>query len=796
MQPVLFFMVMASVFAPAHAATTEEWPGFLLPALGSANVWRAVGGTAAAADIEVGGKRVVCLPCNFSAGIERAYWDADVALDLSEARGVRFYLYCGNPDPIGGLTFYFRSGKVWYSAPFSLEAAGKWRTVTVDKLDTSVEGGAPGWKRIDGVRLAAWRSANMDTELYVGGFAAVHAAGQIAVVRAESAAQDARTVKDTAQRVGRFLDELGVPFAAISDQDLTPDMLEGKQVAILPYNPAMCAQAMQALDVFVKGGGKLVSFYVLPKPLAEAVGLQAGQHVSEPRPGYFASIRPAEQPLNGLPAETAQTSWNIIQWTGERVAAMWWDAEGKPTGRPAIVATDRAVHMTHILLGDDPANKALLLLSMIGQFAPACWEQAAAGCLARAGTFGPFRDYDTARNEIRERLHGGVGEEFLTKAVALHDQTRGLVAAGQYVQAVECAKRLREVLARAWCAVQEPRANEFRGFWCHDAFGVAGMTWDDAVRLLAENGFTAVFPNMLWGGSAYYQSVVLPVAPEVAERGDQIAACAAACRKYDVQCHIWKVNWNMGGHAPVAFVQQMKAEGRTQVGVDGAARDQWLCPSHPGNQQLEIGAMVEVAAKYDIDGVHFDYIRYPDGSTCYCQGCKARFEAIIGREIARWPQDVAEGKALNAQWLQFRRDQITRVVAGVSEAIRSRKPGVKLSAAVFRNAPADRDTIGQDWRLWCEKGYLDFVCPMDYTAFDSDFERMARQQLVWAGKTPCYPGIGLSVWPDSEGIVRLIEQVNITRRLDTGGFMVFNYGRREATEILPLCGLGLTRRAS
>ncbi len=788
-------LTMAAFAALTPELTASEAAEFLLPSLAAANAWRPGTGTVAASDVEVGGKAVVRLPCNFSSGIERAYWDADVTLDLAEARGLRFHLYCGDPSPIGGFTLYFRSGEHWYSTPFSLEAAEKWCTVTADKLDTATEGGAPGWKQIDRVRFSVWRGASEDTALYVAGFAVVPSTGAIAVVRAESAGRDARTVKDAAQRVGCLLDDLGIPFAAISDLDLAPALLEGKRVAVLPYNPVMCAQAMQALDVFVKGGGKIVSFYVLPAALAETVGLQAGRHVPAAYPGYFASIRPTDQPLNGLPAKTAQASWNIIEWTGGHVAAAWWNAEDSATNLPAIVVTEKAAHMTHILLGDDAANKALLLLSMIGQFAPESWEQAAAGYLSHAGIVGPFSGYDAARRGIRERSRNGAGEELLAKAEASYREAQGLTAAGRHVEAIGSARRSHDDLTRAWCAVQTPLLNEFRGFWCHDAFGVEGLTWDAAARILAENGFTAVFPNLMWGGVAYYPSDVLPVAPEVAGRGDQAAACLAACRKYGIECHVWKVNWYTGGRAPAAFIEQMQAAGRTQVNRDGAAGAEWLCPSHPDNQQLEIDAMLEVAEKYDVDGVHFDYIRYPDRNACYCQGCRRRFEAAIGRTIERWPQDVAEGTALNTRWLQFRRDQITRVVAGVGEAIRGRKPGMKVSAAVFRNAAVDRDAVGQDWLLWCEKGYVDFVCPMDYTAFDGDFERMVRQQRAWAGKTPCYPGIGLSVWPDSEGIERLIEQVAITRKLDTGGFLVFNYGRREATEILPLCGLGLTRRA-
>jgi hypothetical protein len=69
-----------------------------------------------------------------------------------------------------------------------------------------------------------------------------------------------------------------------------------------------------------------------------------------------------------------------------------------------------------------------------------------------------------------------------------------------------------------------------------------------------------------------------------------------------------------------------------------------------------------------------------------------------------------------------------------------------------------------------------------------------QQQLAWAGPVPCYPGIGLSTWSDPTDISRLIDQINITRQLKTGGFTVFNFGRAEATQVLPLLGEGMTRR--
>jgi hypothetical protein len=67
---------------------------------------------------------------------------------------------------------------------------------------------------------------------------------------------------------------------------------------------------------------------------------------------------------------------------------------------------------------------------------------------------------------------------------------------------------------------------------------------------------------------------------------------------------------------------------------------------------------------------------------------------------------------------------------------------------VFSKLHIDRDGVGLDWKLWCERGYVDFVCPMDYTPHNAGL-RTGSQQIVWARQTPCYPGIGLSTWSDT-----------------------------------------------
>ena len=421
-------------------------------------------------------------------------------------------------------------------------------------------------------------------------------------------------------------------------------------------------------------------------------------------------------------------------------------------------------------------------------------RELAEAAISRIGKIAGFKTYEEATNQVAASAGQNARlPEVLTSVARFRESALRFAEKQKFTEALEQAATAREQLILAFCLAQKPLPGEFRGFWCHSAFGVKGMNWDEAIHRLAENGFTAILPNMLWGGAAFYESKVLPVASQTLTRGDQIRQCLAACRKYGVQMHVWKVDWNLGSAAPKDFVARMRQAGRLQIS-SGGKEEPWLCPSHPENQQLEVAAMVEVVRNYDVDGIHFDYIRYPDGDHCFCLGCKDRFEHATGTAIKNWPEDVLTEGSLRKRWLEWRRNNITTVVRTVSEQARAIKPKIKMSAAVFRNWIVDRDSVGQDWKPWCDKGYLDFVCPMDYTPSNNRFENMVSQQVEWAGRTQCYPGLGVSASASYFGVDRAIEQINITRRYQTRGFVIFNYGVKESSELLPMLGLGITAR--
>ncbi|MBO5939954.1 MAG: family 10 glycosylhydrolase, partial [Kiritimatiellae bacterium] len=364
---------------------------------------------------------------------------------------------------------------------------------------------------------------------------------------------------------------------------------------------------------------------------------------------------------------------------------------------------------------------------------------------------------------------------------------------------LDAAKKRNEAAVRKdleWIGGLPSKKNEWRAFWCHSARGLGkNHTWDSSIRLLKENGFNAILPNLAWGGVSFYKSSVLSEHPSVSKDGDAFDECIEACRKYGLECHVWKVCWRMRYDANPDMVKKMVAQGRTQVGFKGEEKDKWLCPSHPDNLKCEIEAFAELARKGP-SGIHFDYIRYPDQEHCFCGGCRERFESRIGKKVKNWPKDVRADKALAAQWTAFRCSNITALVKGVHERVKRESPNVQISAAVFHSPKTNPGEIGQDWVSWCREGYLDFVCPMDYYGGSNlAFKGLVNVQIeaLQGCNVKMRPGLGLSCWKDlSKDAITMARQIMIVREANLDGFCVFNFDSR-AEKVLPLLHTGPTK---
>jgi uncharacterized lipoprotein YddW (UPF0748 family) len=323
---------------------------------------------------------------------------------------------------------------------------------------------------------------------------------------------------------------------------------------------------------------------------------------------------------------------------------------------------------------------------------------------------------------------------------------------------------------------------ELRGVWLHDPRGV---NWAMVMRELRGAGLNAIFVKFSTAGAAYYSSRVLP-SSTLAGR-DEPALCLAAARQYGIQVHAWHVCFQMKD-APVEAQRRVIRENRVQRSATGSIyRPSYnvpmFCPAHDANRQLEKRAVVELATKYPFDGVQLDHVRWSDAGRCCCETCRRRFARDTGARISAWPRDVDKGGVLAARFEAWRESIITSLVQDITAAIRSARRSARISAAVFADLNKVRRDKGQNWKTWVDRGWLDFICPMNYTTDAAKFVQMEsaiRAQVN--GRVPVYAGIGAYMLSSS---AQLRQQIALARQYGASGWVLFNYDEKFRAKFLP-----------
>ena len=755
--------------------------------------------TAPVEPLVLGGRPVLRCRCNFKdTTIPRAVWDHEIALDLTRATAVVFDIYAENIGAVGSAQLYLRSGDGWYGASWYPKQENAWCRVRIPKSAFFVDKAAAGWSHVAALRLSPWAMKREDAVLHIANVGIEETDGSVSVVvqEYENDPAEQRTSTQFAATVQSLFEGAGLPLPSISTLELTPGILQGTRVAIIPYAAKMSAQTTAVLAGFVRGGGKLITCFSVPADLAALLGVKQESYRAQAFPGQFASMRFAGTPPAGAPASVEQRSWGILAGRpveGVGNAAAWWhDEKGDRTDAPAIILSKNGAWFSHVLLKDDVRAKGTLLLALAEQFVPGVRRQACARRISLLGADVSEPGWQDALSLVRAMPEFGRTEApaALKEAAGRAENARKALAAGDWPAATAAADQADALLRRAYCLAQRPVRPEFRGTWCHPREGIRGWGWEKTAAHLAASGIDHLLINVLHGASTSYPSKFAPFDRGDPERRDYLTEAVAACSRHGIKVHVWITNYALHGHAPDDFVARLKAEGRLQVDSAGGTTPD-LCPSNDANVQLQKDLMLEAATWPGVAGVHFDYIRYPGEKTCFCPTCRRKFEERLGKAVDPWPAGVLPGGALAQEWLQFRRDNITRLVREVHEAVRRAAPACRISAAVFNNYPACRDGVGQDWGLWVKNGWLDFVCPMNYTASLAQFRNLSKAQLeVVGGKVPCYPGIGLL---EGLGPVGAVRQIQATRDLGTGGFIVWSVFPEYINEVYPYLGIGILR---
>ena len=212
----------------------------------------------------------------------------------------------------------------------------------------------------------------------------------------------------------------------------------------------------------------------------------------------------------------------------------------------------------------------------------------------------------------------------------------------------------------------------------------------------------------------------------------------------------------------------------------------FISPVHKGAVDHATKVIGDIVSRYDVDGIHLDYIRYPNDEFDYSARTLDEFRSEINAKVTaaerREYASRARGRPLfytemfPQGWQEFRRSRLTTLVTKIRSTVKVRRPQAILTAAVFPDANDAANRRFQNWGGWLDTGLLDAICPMAYTTDPALFRTQIANVEQLAGHRPVWAGIGAFQIPSSAAI----ENIRAARQLGTEGIVLFSYDNLDA----------------
>jgi uncharacterized lipoprotein YddW (UPF0748 family) len=383
-----------------------------------------------------------------------------------------------------------------------------------------------------------------------------------------------------------------------------------------------------------------------------------------------------------------------------------------------------------------------------------------------------------------------------------------LVAAAALVAALPIAHPTGPARAQA------PDAAEVRALWVTRASLTTPASIASLVATARAQQFNTLLVQVRGRADAYYTSALEPRASELGRQPasfDPLASLLSAAREHGIGVHAW-VSLNLVSSAvelPAssdhivyrhpdwlmvprtiaqdvarldpgnpAYAGKIARWTRTQLdNVEGL----YASPVHPEAAAHAVRVMADLARRYDLDGIHLDYARYPGPQFDFSRFAIAEFRADIRPRLSagvRSALDADEATDLfaypdrfPAEWIAFRRARMTALVARIRQAVQAARPGALVTSAVLPDSQEAFDRRLQDWRGWLAARLVDAVAPMAYTQESARFAEQIAAARDVAGGRAIWAGIGAYRLTPAQ----TIEHINAARRLGAGGIVLFSY---------------------
>ncbi len=282
---------------------------------------------------------------------------------------------------------------------------------------------------------------------------------------------------------------------------------------------------------------------------------------------------------------------------------------------------------------------------------------------------------------------------------------------------------------------------EMRGAWIATSFNIdwpskPGLTvdrqkmeFDSLLDVLKAMNMNAVFVQIRPAGDAMYKSPNVPwskfltgqqgVAPADSTY-DPMEYMIQSAHARRMEFHAWlnpyraTLDLDTAALSPIHPLRSLPDNRKAQWFFRYGRRF-YFNPANPSVQQYLVNVVKDIVLRYDVDGVHFDDYFYPYKEP--------------GETLNDYNEFAADPRGFtNVE--DWRRDNVNRLISGVSTNIKKIKPYVRFGVGpfgVWRNREVD-PVMGSDTRagvtcyddlyadvlLWMKNGWIDYVAPQLY----------------------------------------------------------------------------------
>lgn len=609
------------------------------------------------------------------------------------------------------------------------------------------------------------------------------------------------TFEEDWQSFKRTLESANVRYDLINDADLRTGIskLAPYKMIILPFLVDVPPEAVPVLSDYVRGGGKLLITDGGGTPTADAqsvirlTGVQVSNHSTFSEQNQFNWQRVPQPFTQDFAVGTLKADLQPLDPSVQ--VAKWIDPQGADAG----IAIARSNGNTFLswapgLQGELTTNAQILTLA---------FEDAVPGITQQAAVQISFADYQNIQQEL-EYLTKRTEEAIKTakqadlavpfKTIQAHYESalahvksfQDSYSERRFYQADEELAAARHDFALAFAQSMPVRPVEARAVWLDRGTIVAARSPAGMAAIfdkLRNAGINVVYFETNNAGYCTYPTKVSVQNPETIG-WDPLGSAVKEARKRGMEIHAWIWAFAVGNlrHNPI-IGKDPDFPGPVLSGHDfswALARangallpnnqpEFWIDPSNPQGRQFVKDLTAEIVQNYPVDGLQFDYIRYPFNGKGTEMGFdwagRMRFERETGLNLDKMDDETRQ------VWQAWKIAQVSSFVQETSQLLRKLRPGLRISAAVYGTPRRLRTgNIQQEWETWVANGWVDTINPMTYVG-------TAKELSISAGavressedKALVFPGLSIRQL-DTAG---LIEQMDTSRVIGTLGTTFF-----------------------